>query len=761
MLDAAHTQKPHGERSRRPRKRGRRGPKASRRRSSGTLLAVVALGLSGGAVTGGATPSHADAPTPVTTERKLFVPERTNLAGSAVAVASDTVAYTNAYGGEVQIAELAEPETDTWIETTLTPDEYESTYGADVALAPDGLTLYVSAPASERIYVYSREARGTWVEAAPLLAPEPVAPIEDNGIGFGRRILADGNRLLVGVPSGVVDGEQWSGFAYLVELPRDPDEPAQWTPLIAGTPQPWDAMGEALALSGDRVAMGAPGGSTDDPLSYWGGVYQWDLTDADLTPRYRETPPLGSDTCINEESMRGFGSTLAFDDTSLFVGAAMEITLPEGSAPSTGGVCGEAEIEHVGATRGTIYRFDAALQQIGGKILPQPQTSRFGYSIAVAGDRLISSGGSYDGPPSWSGDDTPGEVQVLQRAGLSEVLATVETPHQRPDPAQIMRPSSPEAAGRAFGSQPSTHGFASTADMTFVGAPDNLGPRSLNSGSAYLFDHTPLPEPPKPGPITLATDDVVVSYGAQAELSATVSGTTDPGEVRGTLNQKPIGPVATVAGEALIAVPGTPLDTGVYPFELEFLSEGDDAPSARATGTLTIVPVATTVAFTAVDASGTPVTEADERTPFWLQGTVGTEVDTTPRGTVEIWDSDDEEVLLRLPVTENTGAFALPADDPGFVIVDLDARLEARYTGDGNHLPAVGHVTVAALGPDLIGGPTPRDPPAEDPPAGEAAGPRTLAATGATPIPLGWSTAFVLALLLLGTTLLTHGRRRA
>ena len=109
-------------------------------------------------------------------------------------------------------------------------------------------------------YLYERDASGTWSEVTKLTAPDASAEY-----GFGEAISLSGDRAIIGVRWDDEAGES-SGSAYIYE--RDARgtwvDAAKLTASDAGR---WVRFGSAVALSGDRALVGAEYGNGDNPTA--------------------------------------------------------------------------------------------------------------------------------------------------------------------------------------------------------------------------------------------------------------------------------------------------------------------------------------------------------------------------------------------------------------------------------------------------------------------------------------------------------------
>ena len=168
-----------------------------------------------------------------------------------------------------------------WVQTAkLVPDigAAGEFFGASVAVAADVAVVGASRDSSlgefaGSAYVFERAAGG-WVQTAKLTAPD-ARPFD----GFGTSVALSGSRVLVGSFRAWGQGEL-AGAAYLFER-----TPAGWEltdKLAASGGHAFDSFGTSVAISGDRVVVGASG---DDEAANAAGA-AWLMTAPDFATGY-------------------------------------------------------------------------------------------------------------------------------------------------------------------------------------------------------------------------------------------------------------------------------------------------------------------------------------------------------------------------------------------------------------------------------------------------------------------------------------------
>ena len=263
-------------------------------------------------------------------------------------------------------------------------------FGYSVSIS--GTTVAVGAPFAGSTYVY---------DLASATPSVPVATLNDpNGNLFGWSVSVSGTRVVVGAPhdSALV------GIAYVYDLTSaTPSVPVVTLNNPANDPSA-DLFGDAVAISGTRVVVGAPYGKQPD---HPGIAYVFDLTC--VTP----ATPVATLNNPNPSSSGGastvqedyFGDAVAISGTLVVVGATYE---------STGAYA-----------TGAAYVFDLASAAPSTAVTLIDPSRRaydyFGYAVAVDGQNIIV------GAP---GDDTN-----AQDRGAAYVFG--------PSPTLNIRPAAP------------------------------------------------------------------------------------------------------------------------------------------------------------------------------------------------------------------------------------------------------------------------------------------------------------------------------
>ncbi len=258
----------------------------------------------------------------------------------------------------------------------LAPDDGHRGMYFGMSLAISGEHCAIGAPwdddrghRSGSAYVFRWNGE-RWVQEAKLVAPDGAA--EDR---FGYSVAIDGGRIAVGARWDDDRGEN-CGSVHLFE--RDGEE---WTPVEKLVPEQagtGDEFGISVALSGDRLAVGAFGDPLQGPQS--GAAYVFHRRDIRWVPEARL---LASDAAKGD----GFGLCVALDGPTCVVGAPWK-----GDATETGGAV--YVFERAGETWPQRARLDPRTPVAGG---------HFGRSVSLSAGCILV-GAPYGGArPARSG----------------------------------------------------------------------------------------------------------------------------------------------------------------------------------------------------------------------------------------------------------------------------------------------------------------------------------------------------------------------
>ena len=230
-----------------------------------------------------------------------------------------------------------------WVETKLSPSDvsadagtldgiFGNWYGYDVAVDGDRIvigspTKYEGIEYGGAAYVYEPDGDGGWAET------KLVASDGANAGQFGMSVAVDGDIVVVGRPfewdsdwgPSVTTGSQ--GAVHVFE--SDGDGGWAETKLTASDPGDQDQFGSSVAVSGDRIVVGAGG---DD--EYSGAVY---VFERDAQGGWLETKLTASDRAPREyfgyRASLGLGVPVAVEGDRIAVGSTSAVYLfePDGN----------------------------------------------------------------------------------------------------------------------------------------------------------------------------------------------------------------------------------------------------------------------------------------------------------------------------------------------------------------------------------------------------------------------------------------------
>ncbi len=156
------------------------------------------------------------------------------------------------------------------------------------------------------VYAYQRGADGQWTQREQL---QPADGME--GDGFGAAMVFTPHGALIGAPRWDGDGSDREATGRVYHF-RMVDGGWEEAGALESAPEPSANFGSALAASGDRVLIGAPGANASRGAVY---THSWD---PDLT---RWVPGDGRLAFAGGEEGDRFGSTAAFSGDDVWVGA--------------------------------------------------------------------------------------------------------------------------------------------------------------------------------------------------------------------------------------------------------------------------------------------------------------------------------------------------------------------------------------------------------------------------------------------------------
>jgi hypothetical protein len=313
--------------------------------------------------------------------------------------------------------------------------------GSSVAVSAD--TCVAGAPGHDPAGV--QNAGGAWVfvfggaswsQEALLLASDGQA-----SDSFGNAVAVDGETIVVGASSDDHPGNGNAGSAYV--FVRSGTVWTEQAKLVGSFVTTADAFGTAVAIAGDRIAVGSPADESPTSGASRGLVYVFERSGTTWT----ETAVLQAS---DGEAGERFGESVALAGSTLAVGAENDDDL--------GSLSGSA---YVFVHSGSAWTEQAELHASDGAM-----GDRFGASIAAFGEHVLVGAPYHDGAAA----DT-GAAYAFGRNG------TIWTEQAELEPVLSINGNT----GRSL---------ALSADFALVGVPNDPIPGSTGAGSAFLYRRT-------------------------------------------------------------------------------------------------------------------------------------------------------------------------------------------------------------------------------------------------------------------------------
>lgn len=295
------------------------------------------------------------------------------------------------------------------------------------AVGVDGTTAVVGAsrdddpngPGGGAAYVYDR-AGGTWSQRAQL-APGVGRSFDE----FGRTVGVDGSTVVVGAPFDDNPRGTGAGAAYVYERAG-----GDWTPaatLTAADGDRGDRLGTAVDASGDVAVAGAPGASDAGGAAYVferSGAGNWSQV-ARLTPgggvgdRFGVAVAVEGDAVLVGAPGGGDGAVHVFDRSGGDWGRRATLIAPDGRAAFGVAVALGSDAALVGAPGGRMgaahaYERSGGDPTLTASLLPGSDgTAEFGRAVDLDADVAAVGDPARDGP----GGENAGAATVFERAG--------------------------------------------------------------------------------------------------------------------------------------------------------------------------------------------------------------------------------------------------------------------------------------------------------------------------------------------------------
>ena len=244
-------------------------------------------------------------------------------------------------------------------------------FGKSVAI--DGDKMVAGAPYEDTegtnagaAYVYQVESNGSMIQLTKIQASD--AEAYDN---FGYSVAISGDKIIVGTPYKDT-GETGAGAAYLYEI-GDDGSVTELAKIEASDAEKYDYFGYSVAISGDKIIVGAYGEDTGGSSAGAAYVYQIESNGS--------VTELAKIEASDAEEYDNFGYSVAISGDKIIVGAYGEDT-----GGSSAGAAYMYQIESNGLVT-ELAKIEASDAE---------KYDYFGYSVAISGDKIIVGARSKD-----------------------------------------------------------------------------------------------------------------------------------------------------------------------------------------------------------------------------------------------------------------------------------------------------------------------------------------------------------------------------
>lgn len=337
-------------------------------------------------------------------------------------------------------------------------------FGMAVTASEDGIAVAAPYDAlgqldqAGSIYAYV-ESKGSWAPQAKLTAELPTSE-PTQSVAFGSSVSVSADTIAVsdnladaqGAASGAVDVYQKVAGRFSIQAQL-------FAQLDTGEldESPGDIFGSALAIAGDRLAVGAAGKNNNS-----GAVYVYARSGAAWNSQGKllATLPGGAD---DGHFYDGFGASLSLSDDTLVVGA-----------PAANGPVYDTGAVYVYLRSGKTWNLQAKLvARLPGEAIDAETNDSFGSAVSLSGDTLVVGAPGDADRGSYSGS-----AYVFIRNGTSWAA-------QAKLLARLPGNTLDGASSDLFGGAVSLSG-----DTAVIGATGrDVGPL-IDAGAAYVFTRT-------------------------------------------------------------------------------------------------------------------------------------------------------------------------------------------------------------------------------------------------------------------------------
>jgi len=250
--------------------------------------------------------------------------QRAGTAGVAAATSSVLWAVTLLLAGLALLGASATASAAT-DEATLRPDDPADRHDFGDAIAIDGDTAVIGTPRHDQgaeddnradrgaVYVFTRDG-GEWSQETKLTQPDAA-----DGDEFGEAVAIDGDTIAVGAPGNDSSRGLAGDYGAVYVFAAEGEGYALETILQPDDTFDDQEVGSDLALEGDTVVVGAPGTSEspDGFDDFSGTAYVWQRSDGSWSLEAE----LDRDSDRYSDRYTAFGTAVAFDGETALVGA--------------------------------------------------------------------------------------------------------------------------------------------------------------------------------------------------------------------------------------------------------------------------------------------------------------------------------------------------------------------------------------------------------------------------------------------------------
>lgn len=298
------------------------------------------------------------------------------LAGNELVVASPASGFFSTGPGTLSIFARSPGQPFAFVETLAVPAPFGSTTAQSIgtSLAFDGDVLAIGDPratatpfqSAGRVFVFERQSGGGWAHTQTL-----TAAVSSSNAFFGHALALDGDRIAVGVPGENLN----SGSVHVFERAAGGPFVLAATVVSPATGN-GSSFGSTVALDGERLAVGEP--AADLTANNAGAVRLFERTG---TGAWAELVALVQDGAVASEQLGNGGAALALEGGLLVAGLQ-----------TRSGFAGAAELFDVGG----LYRDRVSVSLAAGghqALLVRAGAARGGHAFLVLGSRTGTSPG--------------------------------------------------------------------------------------------------------------------------------------------------------------------------------------------------------------------------------------------------------------------------------------------------------------------------------------------------------------------------------